>query len=269
MLQARLKDWQTWGLEAEPRLVRTFTAGKNHQTALIESAAKQYVLKIFNGPSEIAIQAQQWAGQLGLSPAIIYAEEQLAIMALVHDSGESEQSISSVAKSLCVLHNAPEPQWPRFNLLSFCDQYLANAATHIQQWHTELLPGLQLFVADTTSWCACHNDLVRENCLFDGKQIQLIDWEFAMLNNPWFDLAAVIFYFELDQQQTKQFLSSYREGWELKVDEAIVQAAKLAVLWCDLLWHVNKYGSEYTSQNSARFEQLRSIAATLSIRLPE
>lgn len=269
MLQARLKDWPNWGLDAEPRLVRTFSNGRNHQTALIESASKQYVLKIFDGPGQFATSAQQWAGKLGLSPAIIYADKELTIMDFISDLGHGERSIASLAKSLSSLHSAPAPDWPRFNLLDFCDQYLMVADSRIQQWHTELLPGLQIFLDDSTAWCPCHNDLVQENCLYDGKQVQLIDWEYAMLNNPWFDIGAVTVYFDLDPQQTTKFLNDYVSGWQHKVDQAIYYAAQLAVLWCDLLWHIEKYSSDYIDQQQTRFKRLRSIAAKLSIELPK
>lgn len=268
MLSKRLKEWASWGLSAEPRLVQTFTCGQNHQTALIESAGEQYVLKLFTHAFDHAINAQTWAAQQQLSPAVIYAKDNLALLEYIDGQSYKESHLTALAHTLNALHSAPPLDLNNFNLLAFCEQYLLAADRKMHQWHTALLPGLNVFISDPTPWCTCHNDLVQDNCLFQNDRTWFIDWEYAMHHNPWFDLAAVVVYFELNEQQTRSFLASYKTGWEEKFEQPIFHASQLAVLWADLLWNINKTGLDYREQYPHRFAKLESLAKVLSITLP-
>jgi thiamine kinase-like enzyme len=53
-----------------------------------------------------------------------------------------------------------------------------------------------------------HNDLHPKNILF-GKKIQFIDWEYAGVSDCYFDLAAIIVEFKLNDKDEKSFLRSY------------------------------------------------------------
>ena len=44
------------------------------------------------------------------------------------------------------------------------------------------------FAAAPTPRCACHNDLLNANFLQDGERIWLLDWEYAGMNDRYFDL---------------------------------------------------------------------------------
>ena len=94
-----LKNWREWGLSTEPQLVKVFADGKNHQTALIKSAHQHYVLKVFQGSAETSINAQQWAAKLGLSPKIIYADNNLVIMPFVQAQHATQQQLPLLAQS--------------------------------------------------------------------------------------------------------------------------------------------------------------------------
>ncbi|NND00310.1 MAG: hypothetical protein HKN85_09025, partial [Gammaproteobacteria bacterium] len=72
-LQAVMAKWQEWPIRARPRLLKTFTAGQSHQTHLIESAHRRYVLKIFMDKQGTAIEAQRWAADLGIAPELLYS----------------------------------------------------------------------------------------------------------------------------------------------------------------------------------------------------
>ncbi|MDA7848015.1 phosphotransferase family protein [Sulfurospirillum sp.] len=54
----------------------------------------------------------------------------------------------------------------------------------------------------------CHHDLNPKNFVFSNN-IKLIDWEYARLNDRYFDLATVIIEFNLNQKEEKLFLHSY------------------------------------------------------------
>ncbi len=64
----------------------------------------------------------------------------------------------------------------------------------------------------------CHNDLNAKNCIFLNKDLKLIDWEFAGMNDRYFDLAAACVEFHLSTLDEAYFLARYfrTDGWEKK-----------------------------------------------------
>ncbi|GHA18258.1 hypothetical protein GCM10008090_29800 [Arenicella chitinivorans] len=261
-----LANWRRWGLTAQPKIVEQFTAGQNHQTVLLQSADEFWVLKQFSHSFDLAISAQRWAAAQGLAPKIHFADDDVALMAYQESVPFAGHHIKLLAQALHKLHSAPEPTtFARFDLIEFCQQYLANLegalAEQATSIHRGLANALHSFAQDATPWCVCHNDLVISNCLFEAKRVWFIDWEYTMLHNPWFDLAAIVLYFELDSQQSQHFLAHYAPGWEAKQQTPIFLAAQIALLWGDLLWHLSKYGTPYLLANPSRFTQLDDLTA--------
>jgi len=46
--------------------------------------------------------------------------------------------------------------------------------------------------------CPCHNDLLNANFLDDGERLRIVDWEYAGMGDPFFDLANFSINHELD-----------------------------------------------------------------------
>jgi len=57
-------------------------------------------------------------------------------------------------------------------------------------------------------YALCHNDLNPQNILW-SKNIKLIDWEYAGINDRYFDLASVCVEFKLDETMQALFLALY------------------------------------------------------------
>ncbi len=68
----------------------------------------------------------------------------------------------------------------------------------------------------------CHNDLNPKNILFSKNSVKFIDWEFAGLNDCYFDLASVSVEFELSVLDEAYFLANYflMDGWNKEKLEA-------------------------------------------------
>lgn len=54
----------------------------------------------------------------------------------------------------------------------------------------------------------CHNDLVCQN-MIENEELQLIDWEYAGVGDPFFDLAVVVQHHELEKGLARYFLDAY------------------------------------------------------------
>ncbi len=79
----------------------------------------------------------------------------------------------------------------------------------------------------------CHNDPLCENWLDDNKNFYLIDWEYAGMNDPIFDLGALCLEAELTSDQEKLLLKEYF-GNELT--EKHHGSLVINKFLCDALW---------------------------------
>jgi thiamine kinase-like enzyme len=55
----------------------------------------------------------------------------------------------------------------------------------------------------------CHNDLLNANFIDDGERIRIVDWEYAGMGDPFFDLGNFSINHELTPEQDAAFLCAY------------------------------------------------------------
>jgi thiamine kinase-like enzyme len=55
----------------------------------------------------------------------------------------------------------------------------------------------------------CHNDLLTANFLHDGRRIVIVDWEYAGMGDPWFDLGNFAANNELGDEDEERLLEAY------------------------------------------------------------
>lgn len=279
-LESALGEWQRWPIDGEPDVIKQFDAGLNHKTALIETSSGYLVLKVFTAGADKALASQLWAANINISPSIIFesVETNYCLMEYVGERSLAEYPINdsdlqALAFSLQAMHSAPAEsiatQTGEFDIFYWCNQYLPSAGSHATLIHQTLLEILKAYTVDATERCFCHNDLVAENCFIkDGRAI-FIDWEFAQKHNPWFDLASIVYYLNLDTEQSRLFLNAYQPGWEEKISDSIFISSQIALLWGDMLWHLAKYGESFWPSLAEKMRDLRYLARQLDTELPE
>lgn len=273
MLEQALNGWQDWGFENQPTLLRRFAHGENHDTGLIRVDERLLVLKVFASSFDQSLFAhtmsiERWTSAQGLSPKTLFANNGIQILEYIDDYGFSPHKLENLAQTISKLHGCDKTQHMRFDLLAFTREYLSSAEPVMQLWHSQLLPLLNEFINDPTPWTFCHNDLIVENCLFAADdRVSIIDWEFAQHHNPWFDIAAVVLYFDLSEADSKRLLKAYSATWAEKINARIFISSQISVLWTDLLWHSHKLGPQYQIDNPRRFAKLKTLAAQLGVEL--
>lgn len=276
-----LNEWQKMPFDQKPRLLKTFTAGLNHETHLLRVGDQKVVFKLFSHSQHDAIEAQIWANRIGVAPRVIHAnfEENFAVFQYIDTATLSTETVSNselecIAAGLSKLHTSTEPlsSVGDFEIIDFCELYLNNTIKNnsfIQNIHKQNLPILEMFRNDNTAWTNCHNDLVAENCFVVNRRAQFIDWEYAKQHNPWFDLAAIIYYLKLDAESAKLFLSNYRNGWGKHFDSDIYYSSQCALLWGDMLWHLDHYGEGCWMSLLSKWANLQDLAHKLDIILSD
>ena len=58
----------------------------------------------------------------------------------------------------------------------------------------------------------CHNDLLNANFIDDGSRLWIVDWEYAGMGDPFFDLGNFAVNHELDADGERLLLESYGSG---------------------------------------------------------
>jgi thiamine kinase len=105
------------------------------------------------------------------------------------------------------------------------------------------------------SLACCHNDVVAANIV--GKsQLKLLDWEYACDNDPFFDLASLIAYHDLESRHANRLLHSYTGGGNPEVKARLELQLRLfdALQW---LWLAARYVVAPNGDHPARLAQLR------------
>ena len=57
--------------------------------------------------------------------------------------------------------------------------------------------------------CPCHNDLLNANFIDDGERLRIVDWEYAGMGDPFFDLGNFAVNHELDAAGERALLTAY------------------------------------------------------------
>ena len=203
-----------------------------------------------------------------LAPDVLFYDDQSKIIISEEIDGEiftgsekREFMLSGLAKSLATLHSYRIDSFEHTfqDSLNFYREHISDdRGDRIFDKATELYSSL--YDRDGII-CVCHNDLHPENILI-GKRIQFIDWEYASLNLPSFDIAYVIEHFGLAEKEIMYFLSEYGFNHCDGGLEALELARKLT-RYTTLIWLLilNKY---YT-MNASETKLMTSLIKELKI----
>jgi thiamine kinase-like enzyme len=99
-----------------------------------------------------------------------------------------------------------------------------------------------------------HNDLTQENIILDHEYV-FIDWEYAGLNNPLFDIASIISSYSLNEQQIDSLCCGYGEKSE--VDMEILRKWVKFTYFCDYIWRICLIETSIYDEKSLNLDDLK------------
>jgi len=112
----------------------------------------------------------------------------------------------------------------------------------------------------------CHNDLLNANFIDDGTRIRIIDWEYAGLGDPFFDLGNFSINHELSADEDELLLTAY-DG-EIQRDRlARLTLMRIVSDFREAMWGVLQQGIstldiDFVEYARSKFDRLLSNAAT-------
>ena len=112
----------------------------------------------------------------------------------------------------------------------------------------------------------CHNDLLCANVLRDGERLALLDWEYAGMNDRFFDLGNLAVNNGLDERDEELLLAAY---FDQPATDARLAALRLMRLMSDVreaMWGVlqaaiSSLDFDYSAYAGEHFARLRAGAA--------
>jgi thiamine kinase-like enzyme len=112
----------------------------------------------------------------------------------------------------------------------------------------------------------CHNDLLAPNLIDDGAVIRVVDWEYAAMGDPRFDLANLMANNELDEHAAATLLMAYdgrppgeRRLLELALVRVVSDFREAA--WAVLQQAISVLDEDYVAYADRHFERMLTVAA--------
>jgi len=159
----------------------------------------------------------------GIGPPVLVCAPDRHLLITQHLSGRTwtardariKDNVTRIALRLKELHALPLPQGvQRIDLRAIVTGYWNTLLARAQaaragsvRTRSRALRMIEDLQSDATE-CLCHNDVHHLNVIDDGK-LWLVDWEYAGIGDPYFDLASVCCYHAYSDGQRQQFLSDY------------------------------------------------------------
>jgi aminoglycoside phosphotransferase (APT) family kinase protein len=154
------------------------------------------------------------AAELGLAPEVVTFLEPEGYLVTRFVVGEvGEVDVAQVGAMLRRLHDGP-PIPSRFDSFRVVESYRAIAAERgvatpsLYGWASEIAQRIEQHRRGAPL-VPCHNDLLSANFIADGDRLWIVDWEYAGMGDPFFDLGNFAVNHELDPDDEQLLLESY------------------------------------------------------------
>jgi thiamine kinase len=237
---------------AQGVVIEPLAGGIINRSYRVQSAGVDWVLRLA-GVSDDAlginrvgeVQAHRAAAALGFAPAIVHAAaeegllvtERLAGAVMGRDELRSPSALEALGQRLGALHAVPPPSGVR------------RVDIHDALAHYLELPGVpegpvsrrdlgarlrwSLATYRRSGVALCHNDLHHQN-IIAGERLWFVDWEYAGVGDPLFELAAVIGYHDLDGEARDVLLAAHGGAFKPQhVAQMCLVFDCLHALWLD------------------------------------
>ena len=170
--------------------------GYCNENYLVEADGVKYIVRKLlrddiDREFEWKVQNLAYAQGITVEPLVFDEENGFMVFSFlegVHETKLNENELKRLAQTLRKLHSI-----------------------NIYEKPIELQTDTSIIDNYIKEYVLCHNDLNPQNIFFSNNDIKFIDWEYAGVNDRYFDLACVCVEFGLDEQMERVFLRDYFE----------------------------------------------------------
>jgi thiamine kinase-like enzyme len=247
--------------------------GITNRNFKVETDGRKFVLRIGGRDTELLgidrsaeHAASTVAADLGLGPEVIaYLEPEGYLVTRYVDGEVGKVDVDRVGAALRRLHNGPD--FPgRFDSFRVVEAYRTTAREHGVGVPSAYERAKELAdqIARRRSRAPlrpCHNDLLNANFIDDGVRLWLVDWEYAGMGDPFFDLGNFAVNHELTEESERALLSAYGSDDA----EALVLMRFMSdfreAMWGVVQLAISELDFDFAAYAEEHFERLARTAA--------
>jgi thiamine kinase-like enzyme len=195
--------------------------GITNRNFRVEAAGQEFVLRIGGKDTELLgidraaeHAASRVAAELGLGPEVVaFVEPEGYLVTRFVDGEVGKVDLDRVGAALRRLHDGPALP-ARFDSFRVVEAYRATAHERgiavppAYARAKEIADQIERRRAGRT-FRPCHNDLLSANFIDDGTRLWLVDWEYAGMGDPFFDLGNFAVNNELGEEGENELLAAY------------------------------------------------------------
>jgi thiamine kinase-like enzyme len=252
----------------------------NHNVKVLLDGEGPYVLRIAGRDTEllgivreVEHEAALAAAALGIGPEVIRFVEPEGWLVTRFIEGvpippermRDPETLARVAETLRRVHAGP-PVSGSFDSFGVVEDYLAVARSRgapepeDYAWAHSVARRIES-IRSTQDLRLCHNDLLNANFIDDGERIRIVDWEYAGLGDPFFDLANFAINHELDQDGRRLLLEAYFGDVRAEDERALELMRFMSdfreAMWGHLQNAVSTLDFDFAAYTAEHFERLR------------
>jgi thiamine kinase-like enzyme len=247
--------------------------GITNRNFKVDADERRFVLRIGGKDTELLgidrsaeHAASRIAADLGLGPEVVAFIEPEGYLVTKYVDGEvGKVDIARVGAALRRLHDGPA--FPgRFDSFRVVETYRVTAQEHgvgvpaAYGRAKELADQIERRRADA-SLRPCHNDLLNANFIDDGVRLVLVDWEYAGMGDPFFDLGNFAVNHELNEESERTLLSAYGSD-----DAAALVLMRFMSDFREAMWGIvqlaiSELDFDFAAYAEEHFERLARTAA--------
>ena len=223
----RLHSLDFW---REPITVERLSGGLTNDNFHVRTGRMSYVARLCIERRRLGIDrrnevaCQRAAHAMGIAPEIMHHEDGVLVSAhlkartMTSEGVRDPKFIPRLAEVLRTLHNAWDQLLGEIVYFS-AFQTIRTYAETARSLKAELPSDIAALLEDARKLShkvapfvptLCHNDLLAANILDDGQKVWLVDWEYAGIGHPLFDLAGVSGNCALTEPLEIALLEAYR-----------------------------------------------------------
>jgi|TARA_R100000687_G_scaffold3766_1_gene4438 thiamine kinase-like enzyme len=234
----------------KPEEIKLLASGQSNQALRLITGTDDYVLKrwrneeVFAVDREREVSLQQQLAKLSLAPEVLdYHTGQGWLLQPYYKAPSLEQVTLSplikatvLAETLAKIHSV-RVDVPPWSMAERIEHYLQQLQAFDAPSVTVMRQQLKPIASVLDDWLSfpvlCHNDLSMNHILMTDP-MRVIDWEYAGIGNPLFDIASTIKINQLNREMVERLISDYEKRTHYQVDRQRLSQ------WCEFVEWLNK-----------------------------
>ena len=270
-MSARALAERVWPGRVES--VEVLGGGITNRNFKVAAAGELFVLRIGGNDTEllgidreVELDASRAAAELGIAPEVVAFVEPEGCLVTRYVEGEVGRVTVEEAAALLRRFHGGRPILGRFDAFRVVEAYAETAREY------GVAPPAAFAEAHETArriearrgpaaLHPCHDDLLAANFIADGERIWIVDWEYAGMGDPAFDLANFAVSNELDEDGDRALLAAYGgAAYEAHVLMRFMSDFREA-MWGVVQQALSELDFDFAAYADEHFERLARTAA--------